>query len=105
LTLIVEAKHGAAKSGFQPIAEKIESTNASARAANVSKCQEHARPTGQIICAQESARTNRSASYLTHHRSIPREDMDESVNIAGGDGPFPDGDGVFFTEFGSFTER
>lgn len=86
LTLIVEAKHGAGKSGFEPTAEEIESANASARTENVSEILRPRDQLAKYLRAGKREYQQVGLIYLTHHRSMPREDIDESVKVAGGAG-------------------
>lgn len=86
LTLIVEAKHGAAKSGFEPTGEEIETAEAVTRNEDLLEVRKLRDQLAKYLRAGRREYQQVALIYLTHHRSMPRQDIDDSLKAAAGDG-------------------
>jgi hypothetical protein len=87
LVLIIEAKHGASKSGGAPWPEALTSTPENTESSGV---MNHDHPTCDQLAKYWRAASKNfphdvALIYLTHHRSLPTDDMRESLREAGPD--------------------
>jgi len=85
LTLIVEAKHGAAKSGFQPGAGEIGTVEAEVKTESLTEVPRPRDQLAKYLRAGKNVYQQVGLIYLTHHRSMPCQDIEESLKAAGGD--------------------
>jgi hypothetical protein len=86
LTLIVEAKHGALKSGSEPSAEEKGGLGDEVESESVTHAPRPRDQLAKYLRAGKHEYQQVALVYLTHHRSMPRQDIEESLKAAGGDG-------------------
>lgn len=86
-TLIVEAKHGAPKSSFEPSAEEAGTAEAHVGTDNEMQTPQPRDQLARYLRAGRHEYQRVGLIYLTHHRSMPCQDIDESLKAVGEDGP------------------